>query len=131
MSELLADVRRKPELLVPPDNREIGSFTVSLARPMGMKRTTGRRSFIDSVLDTLDDFYGEVVQNLKEWQPPAPKMKRSDDEGDDDNDTQEVTNRMRPRGLEDSESSNEGRREPSTNAPVTSFDRLLPGQGSS
>jgi len=77
MSDLLANVRNKPSLLVPLDNRELVSFTVSLARPMGLKRSVGKGSFIDSVLDTLDDFYGDVVQHLQEWQPAAPKLQKS------------------------------------------------------
>lgn len=78
MSDLLGTVRKNQTLLVPIDNREIVSFTVSLARPMGLKRSAGKRSFVDSVLHTLDDFYEDVVQNLREWQPAAPKLKRSD-----------------------------------------------------
>lgn len=76
MSDLLANVRSNQSLLVPVDNREIVSFTVSLARPMGLKRLVGKRSFIDSVLDAIDDFYGDVVQHLREWQPAAPKLKK-------------------------------------------------------
>ena len=47
---------------------------------MGLKRSAGKRSFIDSVLDTLDDFYANVVQYLREWQPAAPKMERNEAE---------------------------------------------------
>ncbi|NQT92429.1 MAG: hypothetical protein HQ559_06690 [Lentisphaerae bacterium] len=78
MSELLGNVRNKQSLLIPIDNREIISFTVSLTRPMGLKRLVGKRSFIDSVVDTVDEFYGDVVQHLQEWQPPAPKLQRID-----------------------------------------------------
>lgn len=74
MSDLLGNVRHKQELLVPTDKRDIVQFTLSLSRPMGLKRSTGLRSFIDSVLDTLDEFYRDVVQDLREWQPPAPKL---------------------------------------------------------
>ena len=76
MSDLLGNVRNNQSILIPIDNREIVSFTVSLTRPMGLKRSVGMRSFIDSVLHALDDFYGEVVQNLREWQPTAPKLQR-------------------------------------------------------
>jgi len=85
MSELLGNVRKNPDLLIPVENREIVSFTISLARPMGVKRSAGSRSFIDSVIQTLDDFYGDVVENLKEWQPPTPKLQKEtsrDSEGD-------------------------------------------------
>jgi len=50
---------------------------------MGLKRVVGNRSFIDSVLDTFDDFYGDVVQHLKEWQPAAPKLQKSKEEETD------------------------------------------------
>ena len=76
MSELLGNVRTKVDLLIPMDEREIVTFTISLTRSMGVKRGTGKRSFIDSVLETLDDFYRDVVEHLKEWQPPAPKLQK-------------------------------------------------------
>lgn len=78
MSDLLGNVRTNQTLLVPVDNREIGSFMVSMSRPMGLKRASGKRSFVDSVLSTLDDFYGDVVQHLREWQPAAPKLPKSE-----------------------------------------------------
>ncbi len=80
MSELLASVRSNQSLLIPDDGREIVSFDVSLIRPMGLKRSAGKRSFIDSVLDTLDDFYADVVQHLREWQRAAPRMERTETE---------------------------------------------------
>jgi len=79
MSDLLGNVRSKPALLIPADNREIVSFTVSLTRKMGLKRSADKRSFIASVLQALDDFYGDVVERLREWQPPAPKLRKDED----------------------------------------------------
>lgn len=76
MSELLGKVRDNQSLLIPTDNRELVSFAVSLMRPMGLKRSSGKQSFIDSVLDTIDDFYEDVVQHLKEWQSAAPKLQK-------------------------------------------------------
>ena len=78
MSDLLGNVRKNPKLLVPLDNREIASFIVSMTRPMGLNRSSGKRSFVDSVLGTLDAFYADVVQNLREWQPAAPKLQTSE-----------------------------------------------------
>jgi len=78
MADLLTNVRKTPSLLIPADNREIVSFTVSLTRPMGLHRSSGKTSFIDSVLNTIDDFYADVVQDLKEWVPSAPKMVKTD-----------------------------------------------------
>ncbi len=76
MSELLADARNNAQLLAPADGKDLATFNVSIARPMGLKRGKGRRSFIDSVLATIDEFYSEVVQQLSEWQPKAPKLQR-------------------------------------------------------
>ncbi len=77
MSDLLGNVRNNQSLLIPIDNRELISFRVSLMRPMGLKRAVGKGSFIDSVLDTIDEFYGDVVQHLQEWKPAAPKLQKS------------------------------------------------------
>jgi hypothetical protein len=74
MADLLGTVRDNPARLNPVDNRDVVSFSVSLSRPMGLNRTQGKRSFIDSVLSTIDEFYAEAVQHLREWQPPAPKL---------------------------------------------------------
>ena len=96
MSDLLGNVRNNQSLLVPADDRELISFTVSLARAMGLKRSVGKRSFIDSVLDTFDDFYADVVQHLQEWQPPAPKLqqiKADEPEAESDPSTQAHTSK--------------------------------------
>lgn len=77
-AELLADVRADPKLLVPDPNRDIRSFRIALSVPAGSKRGRGRGAFIDSVLDTLDAFYGEVVQHIKPWTAAPPKLREAD-----------------------------------------------------
>jgi hypothetical protein len=77
-AELLADVREDPKLLAPDPNRDIRSFRIALSVPAGSKRGRGRGAFIDSVLDTLDTFYGEVVQHLKPWAAAPPKLREAD-----------------------------------------------------
>ena len=57
------EVRKDPKLLA-PDPNDIRSFRVALQTPPGAKRGRGG-TFIDSVLDTLDTFYGEVVQHIE------------------------------------------------------------------
>lgn len=77
LSEMLEIVRNDQAHLIPPNNREIAKFTVTLIRKMGLKASAGKKgSFIDSVITAIDDFYGDVIQRLKEWQPPAPKLKK-------------------------------------------------------
>jgi hypothetical protein len=74
-TELLAKVREDPTLLVADPKRDIRSFRIALSGPMGAKRGTGRGGFIDSVLDLVDTFYGDVVQNLKAWAAAPPRMR--------------------------------------------------------
>lgn len=66
-AELLALVRQKPEVLVTEAGSEIRMFRISLSAPLGTKRQVGRGTFITSVMETLEKFYEEVVQNLREW----------------------------------------------------------------
>lgn len=74
-TELLEKVREDPKSITPDASREIKAFRVALAVPMGTKRGRGRGSFIDSVVDTVDEFYADVIQNIKPWSPGPPKMR--------------------------------------------------------
>jgi len=74
-AELLKTVREKPAVLVGDPGREIRSFRVAATWPAGTKRGSGRGSFIDSVLDAIDDFYEQIIQNLKPWMPAPPKLR--------------------------------------------------------
>jgi hypothetical protein len=73
-SELLGTVRNDPSVLVDPNGRDFRAFRVSAPTVLGTKRSTGRGSFIDSVLAAVDGFYEGVVQNLQPWKPKAPKL---------------------------------------------------------
>jgi hypothetical protein len=74
-SELLGAVRANPALLCDGQNRELRSFRLTMAGPMGTKRGDGRGSFVNSVLDPLNAFYVGVVQHLKTWTAPPPKLR--------------------------------------------------------
>jgi hypothetical protein len=65
-------------LLLGDDKREPAKFRLVLRRPMGAARKSGGKNpgFIDSVIGLLEEFYGDVVQNVTPWVPPAPKVKR-------------------------------------------------------
>lgn len=67
---------REDRTLLCPDNKEAARFRVLLRGEMGLARKSGRKtlSFIESALRLLDEFYAGVVQNLKPWRPPAPRM---------------------------------------------------------
>ncbi len=74
-SELLKAVRENSALLVDDPKREIRTFRLILSGPMGTKRGQGRGSFVTSVLDLLDGFYGEVIQGIKPWAGAPPKLR--------------------------------------------------------
>lgn len=74
-AELLGAVREQPQVLIADPKKEIKSFTIARVTPMGTKRGKGRASFIESVIAAVDVFYGEVMQNLKPWAAPAPKLR--------------------------------------------------------
>ncbi|QTV80717.1 hypothetical protein KAE78_13065 [Microbacterium sp. NIBRBAC000506063] len=74
-AELLRDAREDPSTLVQDREREIKSFRVALTVPMGIKRGRGAGTYVDSVIETVDVFYTEVVQRLKEWQPRLPELR--------------------------------------------------------
>lgn len=63
------------QLLSPTDpKREPRSFTVTLARDLGTKRGRGERSFVLETRRQVVGFYGDLVENLRAWQPSAPKL---------------------------------------------------------
>jgi len=65
-------------LLIGEDRKEAHKFRVVMHGEMGKGRKTGTKStdFITSVVSLIDDFYGNVVQNITTWQPPAPKLNK-------------------------------------------------------
>lgn len=75
-SALLGKVRDRPQLLLSQSDakREPRSFTLALTRPMGTKRGKGKRSFVRETRQQAVDFYRLLVQNLRAWQPPPPKL---------------------------------------------------------
>jgi hypothetical protein len=74
-ADLLRVVREDPTVLVGDATRELRSFRVAVTAPTGSKRGRGRGTFIDSVLDTVDGFYGEVMQHLKAWSATPPRLR--------------------------------------------------------
>lgn len=74
---LLGDVRDEPRSMLLPDDpkREPRRFHLSLARPMGIKKGTGPGAFITDTRQQAIDFYRDLVQHLRDWQPKAPKLR--------------------------------------------------------
>jgi hypothetical protein len=75
-SALLSDAREQPEKLLYASDlkREPRAFTITLARAMGQKRGKETGSFVRETRTQTFDFYRDIVQRLKAWQPKAPKL---------------------------------------------------------
>ncbi|MGN9913209.1 stress response protein [Phytohabitans sp. LJ34] len=76
---LLRQVREDPSTLISDPTRELRAFRVAMHAPAGAKRGSGRGAFIDSVLTAVDNFYEQVIQNLKPWMPAPPRLRTAED----------------------------------------------------
>jgi hypothetical protein len=83
-AQLLSEAREDAKLLLSQTDpkREPRAFILSLARPLGTKRGRGERSFVHETQRQVVSFYGDLVENLKDWQAKAPKLPEA--EPDDD-----------------------------------------------
>jgi hypothetical protein len=68
---LLADKNRLPR-----------AFTISINKEMGTRRGGVSGSFIGEATDLLLSFYRSIVQSLKPWSAPPPKLPLSRDSSD-------------------------------------------------
>ena len=73
----LGELRDDPAALyhATDPKREPRAFIVTLARPMGQKRGRDEGSFVRETAAQTVGFYRDIVQNLKAWQAPAPKLR--------------------------------------------------------
>lgn len=74
-AELLRDVKTNPDVLIADPQKDLRAFRITQTTAVGAKRGTGRGSFIESVTDAVDGFYGAVLQNLRAWSPGAPRLR--------------------------------------------------------
>ncbi|MDQ3456020.1 MAG: TerD family protein, partial [Actinomycetota bacterium] len=72
--ELLQDVRDKPASVLRDRNSEVASFVLTHIAQLGTKRSGIRGAFIPSVLGAVETFYRFVLQPIRPWTPPAPKL---------------------------------------------------------
>lgn len=72
----IEEFRENPREVLPDGFPEIRSFTISRVYDLGMsRRTSAKRSFINSVVAAVDDFYINLLQPQKVWTRPAPRYK--------------------------------------------------------
>lgn len=82
----IGDFRDSVKEELPKNFPGITKFTVSQIHPIGLQKTTsGKASFIGSVISAVDDFYVSILQPQRTWSPPAPKYKRASRDPDDRN----------------------------------------------
>jgi hypothetical protein len=74
-AELLRDARAAPTLLIVDPKKDLRSFRVALSSNLGAKRGRDRGSFIKSVLNAVDTFYADVLQELKAWAAAPPRLR--------------------------------------------------------
>lgn len=72
--EPLGQVRDSPAALVPDRSAEAKSFAVTTTTPLGTKRSGLKAAFIPSVIGATESFYSQVLQPIRMWVPPAPKL---------------------------------------------------------
>jgi hypothetical protein len=73
-------LRESPADLYPDAGKEIRQFVISATRNMGVKRDATQGSFIHSIVSTAKEFYRDVLQNLRAWKAPPPKLKEPKEE---------------------------------------------------
>jgi hypothetical protein len=78
-ADLLRVVRENPLIVIGDAAKELRSFRVAQSSAAGTKRGSGRGSFIDSFLSAIDDFYEQVLQNLKPWMAAPPRLRSADE----------------------------------------------------
>ena len=78
-TDLLRQVRAEPTTLISDPSRELRAFRIAQSTAAGTKRGSGRGAFIDSVLHAIDDFYEQIIQNLKPWMPAPPRLRTPED----------------------------------------------------
>lgn len=84
----MGDFREDLSEVLPADFPDIMKFTISQGHSMGMQKTTaGRKSFITSVMDSVDRFYVDILQKQRLWAPPAPKYRAASLDIADDSET--------------------------------------------
>jgi hypothetical protein len=75
-SLLLGEAREYPQRLLSATDpkRQPRAFGVTLTRSMGTKRGRGEKSFVLETRQQAVDFYRRIVQDLRAWQPAAPRL---------------------------------------------------------
>lgn len=72
--ERLADVRETPAALLPEGSGDVTAVRLTQVSALGTKRSGVKGAFVPSVTSGVEAFYRGVVERMKPWVPPAPKL---------------------------------------------------------
>ncbi|NOX31635.1 MAG: hypothetical protein GXP35_16555, partial [Actinobacteria bacterium] len=65
-----------PSILLRDDKKDPHRFRVIARSELGQGRRTGKSpGFVQSVINAIESFYGDVLQDMTAYQPKAPKLK--------------------------------------------------------
>jgi hypothetical protein len=81
----LGALRADPKTLyyAPDPSRPPRGFVLTRARPMGQKKGRSEGSFVRETSAQAVEFYRDLVQTLKPWYAPPPKLRSQTDSGDE------------------------------------------------
>lgn len=116
----LTDARDDPRGLLSPSDpkREPRAFVLSLARTLGTRRGRGERSFVQETRRQVVGFYANLVEELRPWQPRAPRLPSEDASASTD-----PRHTLPPDRLRDSSAARADRDEPPESRPSEPEDR--------
>ena len=73
----LADVREDTSVLIGEDKKEPVKFRLVARTEMGLgRKATKKPGFAKALINSIESFYGDVLQNLVAYQPKAPKIQQ-------------------------------------------------------
>ena len=73
----LADVREDSSVLIGDDKKDPVKFRLVARSEMGLGRKAGKKpGFAKAVINSIEAFYGDILQNLTAYQPKAPKIQQ-------------------------------------------------------
>ncbi len=78
MAATLGDVREDATVLIGDDKKEPVKFRLVARSEMGLSRRAGKKpGFSQALINAIESFYGDVLQNLTGYQPKAPQIQRT------------------------------------------------------
>ncbi|MCA9826342.1 MAG: hypothetical protein R3C29_04425 [Dehalococcoidia bacterium] len=83
-SALLREVLEDSSVVLAAAPKPPRAFEVALTRHLGSKRKAGRGGFITDTVELVENSYGQIVQGLREWNAPPPRLRSSESELDED-----------------------------------------------